>query len=505
VKKDKPAAGPEPLPVWIFLAVYIAFSILLFDPKLFTGGDNATYIILAESLASGKGFSNINLPGTPGNTQYPPGFPLLLVPLVLLFGANILALKFLIVLTGIGAMFFIHRIAVRVFKERSVYLMSLSLTLPMFITYNHWVLSEMPFLFFSLGAVYFIMLQGDRRSLAFTLIAVGCAVFSFFIRTSGISLIAAIALYFFLKKDYRSLGLLIILFLAAFIPWSVRNARIPSEGSYLDQLLAKNPYQMELGRASAAEFAGRIADNFVLYFFNILPLAVLAAVSASWLRTLIGLILLGLSIAGFIRRIRAPAVQEWYLIFGLAVLLLWPSVWSSDRFLLPLLPFFLVYLYEALFWLCPKLRIKHLVTAATAVMIALNLFALVPQMRATVTDTAGYLHGDRYAGYKPDWRRYFEAVDWIKENIPQDRIIMARKPEFVYLLSRHKSLIYPFTENRDKVRQAIDQCDFILLDNFYWTQTTRRYLWPVLQQSPEGYEIVHQTRKPEFYVLKIIK
>jgi len=503
VKKGAPAAWSRPLPVWIFLAVYLVFSILLFDPKLFTGGDNATYIILAESLAGGKGYSNINVPGDPGNTQYPPGFPLMLVPLVLLFGANILALKILIVLTGVGAMFFIYKIAAGVFKEHSMPLIALSLSLPVFITYNHWVLSEMPFFFFSLGAVYFIMLQRDRPSPVFTLIAIGFAVFSFFIRTSGISLIAAIALYFLLRKDYRFLGVLIILFLAVFIPWSVRNARIPSEGSYVDQLLAKNPYQMELGRASVSDFAVRIVDNFAIYFFSILPLAVMAAVSVSWLKALAGSILLGLIIAGFVRRIKAPAIQEWYFIFGLAVLLFWPAVWSSDRFLLPLLPFFLIYLYEAFFWLREKLKIKHLVTAATAVMIVLNLFTLVPQMRTAVADTAGYLHGDRYAGYQPNWRRFFETVEWIKKNTPSDKIILARKPEFVYLLSDRRSMIFPFTTNTARMKESIARSDYILIDQLF--PQTFRFLVPVIQQEPERYEVVYQSRKPEFFVLKVIR
>ncbi|MGB9721929.1 MAG: hypothetical protein ACPL28_10685, partial [bacterium] len=62
------------IPLWIFLLIYTILSLLLFDPKLFTGGDNAVYIILAESITTGKGYKNIYLPEQPPHTQYPPGF-----------------------------------------------------------------------------------------------------------------------------------------------------------------------------------------------------------------------------------------------------------------------------------------------------------------------------------------------------------------------------------------------------------------------------------------------
>ena len=77
--------------------LHVGLCLLLFDPKLHTGGDSATYMLLAESIATaGDGYSLHVDPGPPvAHTKYPPGYPLALAPLVALFGRNLVVLKLL--------------------------------------------------------------------------------------------------------------------------------------------------------------------------------------------------------------------------------------------------------------------------------------------------------------------------------------------------------------------------------------------------------------------------
>ena len=152
-----------------------------------------------------------------------------------------------------------------------------------------------------------------------------------------------------------------------------------------------------------------------------------------------------------------------------------------------------------------KTKLKFALPALGFFFVLVNLWSIFAQARTTITDNLGYLRGDRYAGYTLDWRRYFETIDWVKQNIPKDQVIMARKAEFVYLLSGHKSFVFPYTTDFVKMRQSIDQADYILLDQFFWTGTTRRCLVPALQQEPNRYQIIYQSGPPEFYVLKIKK
>ncbi len=487
----------------IFLLIYVILSILLFDPKLFTGGDNAVYVILGESIAAGKGYKNIYQPDEPPHTQYPPGFPFLLSFGILIFGSNIILLKFLIFLTGIAGLFFMYYIVSEVFKENTKLVMLFFVSIPIFIIYNHWILSEIPFLCFSLGAIYFARKSEVRNNLVYFLVATVFSVGSFFIRTAGISLVIAFAVYLIIKKRYLYLLLFCAIFLALFIPWEVRNARIPDNTGYLAQLLAKNPYQMEAGNIGLTDLIRRLWDNFVLYTFKILPQTVLPLLKSEFLQVIAGAILAILCIIGFIRRFINISLIELYFIFAMGVLLIWPVVWSSDRFLLPVIPLMIIYIFVALFWLQERIKARTLVLIFTVLVALLNVFEIIPRARVSITNNFAYLKNNRYVGYPVDWRHYFETIEWINRNVPGDMVIMARKPEFVYLLSRHKSFCYPFTTDYKKVAETIRNADYIILDGFQWTGTTYRYLLPVIRQSPENYDIVYKTRPPEFFLLRV--
>jgi hypothetical protein len=355
-----------------------------------------------------------------------------------------------------------------------------------------------------LGALYFFI-KGQERRDAHYYVAFILAVYAFFIRTAGISLILAIAVFLLLRKQYKLLAIFLAIFLLVFVPWQIRNSSIPTENSYIDQLLAKNPYQMELGKIGFFDLFARAFDNFSFYAFTILPKTILPILGSNTLLAIFGFILLVLIIIGFIKTIKNFSIIEYYLVFGCFILFSWPKVWSSERFLLPLLPIMVIYILYGLLWLSNKVKSKYFMPILIGFIVFLNFLSIIPQAKTAIANNISCLKGDRYAGYTSDWRRYFEVVEWIEKNIPADEVIMARKPEFVYLVSGHKSVIYPFTANHTKVKEVIEQSDYILFDNFYWTGTTKRYLLPVLQQELSRYELVFQTRKPIFVLLRIKK
>jgi 4-amino-4-deoxy-L-arabinose transferase-like glycosyltransferase len=487
---------------WVFIVLYILFSLLLFDPKLFTGGDNAVYINLAQSLVQGKGYRNIGQPGEPGHTQYPPGLPLLLSLVMLIFGKSVIAMKLFIMLCGLAAFYLFSRISLRVFKEKRYLAVAAYLLVPIFITYNHWILSEIPFLLANLATIYLI-LRAEEGKKSYYYPAFLCANLAFFIRTTGIALIAAVLFYLIARRKFKESLILLVSFLILFFAWQVRNAHYSQTGGYLDQFLAKYFYQPELGRIGIGDFFSRVAHNFFLYFFTILPQTLYSTIGARWLLAALGATALGLLVYGFILRRKEWSIFEFYLIFGLIFLLIWPEIWSSDRFLLPILPILLIYILLGLLQLPAQLR--YLLPTLGSFFILVNLWSIFAQVRVAVADNVEYLHGDRYAGYSEDWRRYFETIEWIRANIPEDKVVMARKPEFVYLLSSRKSFIYPFSSDPDKIRESIRQADFIILDNFFWSRTTQRVLLPVIQAEPNRFEVVYRSRPPEFYVLRIKK
>ena len=76
------------------VVAHVILATLLFDPKPFVGGDNAGYLILAESLETGQGYRDIYLPDAPLHAKYPPFYPVLLV-ITGFFGGGLIAFKLL--------------------------------------------------------------------------------------------------------------------------------------------------------------------------------------------------------------------------------------------------------------------------------------------------------------------------------------------------------------------------------------------------------------------------
>ncbi len=490
--------------LFLFLLVYLVLSIVLFDPKLFIGGDNAVYIILAESIVSGRGYRNIHLPDGSPHTLYPFGFPLMLSFFLWVFGADLIVLKLVVLLTGLGSVIFMYKIIECVFEKRAAILMPFYISLPIIYIYSVRILTEVPFLFFSLGAVYFfIKAQGNEKF--FYYISFILALYAFYVRLVGIALVAAMMLYLLVKKEYKYFGIFLLLFCIAFIPWQYRNSRIADAGGYVVSLLAKDPLQVELGRVSILGFLERIQTNFVYYFFIFVPKTFVPLVQSRALLSVVGAVFLVIIAIGFTLSVKKFLFFELFFVFGFIILLVWPKIWSSERFLLPILPMVILNFFFGLYWLANKINYKYVAELVVIVLVILNIVANALYASSVVRNNVEYIKGDSYAGYEYDWRRYFEMIDWIEKHIPEDKIIMARKPEFVYLLSRHTSFAYPITDDRDRVKEAIKGADYIILDNFYRSSPAERWLLPVLLLESKKYRLVHQTREPRFTLLAVIK
>jgi hypothetical protein len=487
-----------------FLLGYLVLSVLLFDPKISSGGDNAVYMILTESMISGKGYRDIHLPEEPHHTLYPFGFPLLLVLPMLIFGRNVFIFKLLILLAGLGMMYFIYAIGRHLFKEKINIMLSFCLSIPIFTVYNHWILTEIPYLCLSLGAVYFFLKAStDNRILYY--ISFFLATYATFIRTVGVALVISMVLILILKKQFKYAGILAVMFLLIFIPWQTRNAGISHEAGYIEQLLAKYPYDLELGVVGFSDFVRRVWNNLIFYSFLIIPTTMMPIIKSGMISIGVGSFLVMVTVLGLITRLRKMSVIELYFMLSCVILLAWPTIWSSKRLLLPFLPLFIIYFYYGLVWLGKKVKFRHLIYVITVIFLVFNVISLLGEANRSFTDNISYIRGDKYAGYRVQWRHYCETVDWVGQHISKNCIIMARKPEFVYIMSGHKSLAYPFSTDSAIVKTAIEQSDFIIFDNVYQKSMARRWLLPVLEQDPEKYRIVYNTEELDFYVIRVLK
>lgn len=512
-KKVKTPLGTKISTKKLFLFSFIfiiIFFLINFDTRYFLGGDNIRYLILAEALLSGQGYRDIHEPSSPPHTLYPPGFPILLIPFLFLFNNHYPLLNTLpLILASLSVLIFFHFLKIEG-KEKSpfflfapLFLLSLS---PIFLEYSHTLLSEMPFLFFTLLAFYLFQRYEIKPSpllLIFTFLSL---IFSLFIRPAGIGILPAFFLYFLSKKRYKELIILIGLFLIFFLPYFLRNTHLGKGTVYLEAFTYKNPYNPEEGKIGWAEYLARFGKNFYLYNFLVFSQILFPYHLPSPLLFLFGLFSLILIIIAIAQKLRKKEfLYPFYLFFSFFILFSWPEVWTGDRFLLPLFPFLIYYLF---------LGFKNLFRKGTfflyiifGIIILGYLVKGISTGKENIAINLSQLKGDRYAGYSLDWVRYFQACEWIKENTEKDAVIVARKPEFVYFLTRRKSFLYRFTNDPNELLKDLEEkgATHLLFDQFFWTGTTLRYLTPLINTFSNRLEPVYATDYPQMIIYRIKK
>ncbi|MDX1662015.1 MAG: glycosyltransferase 87 family protein, partial [Gemmatimonadota bacterium] len=265
---------------WVGAAVALVLAALSFDPRLFTGGDNATYYALAEALATGRGYVDLIAPGHPPHAVYPPGYPAFLVPFYWLFSGSIVGIKAASLVAGAVVLWATWRVARRdpaVPAWAAAAAVGLVGLYPVFLDYAHWVLSEMTYLAVTLLAIgAFLGAEGypagpagddgegseaDGWTGSWT-IGLGLALASFLVRTAGLALLLAALLHALLKRRWRRAGAAAGVTAVGVVPWLLwTSAHAPATGSYLEQLLASNRHDPQSPPISMSEFLQRIGEN----------------------------------------------------------------------------------------------------------------------------------------------------------------------------------------------------------------------------------------------------
>lgn len=494
--------------------LHLLLCIALFEPKIHTGGDSATYVLLAESiLEAGDGYALALEPGPPEpHTKYPPGYPLFLAPLVFLFGRNFVVLKLLsLVFTALSVLVFCAYAG----KRREPvpwFLLALAFAVsPGVIDYSRWMLSEAPFLFFTLGALW--MLREDREDTGIGRhfwLGLAASIMSFYVRSIGALLLVAGSLSYLFRREWRKFLVHGAVGAGLTLPWLVRTRLVTgTASSYLEEFRLQNVYSPEAGYLDVGGLVGRFFENAGLYATRELPRA-LAGSDSTWagsaLVVMVGVVLCALVLFALVRvfRRRPDAAALYFVLTGVAIMLFQSSV-NDVRYLVPLIPLFLSYGADAATVLAGRARraaTRTLVPCCFAAVLALvALGAHAARIPGNLDMVARYAAGDRYAGYHPAWRSFFEASSWVEENTPDDAVVTVRKPRLFNALTGRRVKLYPYSTDTDSVFQVVRGTDYVLIDAIF--PTTQRYLVPALQEHIDVLDVVHQTEAPVTLVLGV--
>ena len=504
------------------VVLHVALCVALFDPKIHTGGDSVTYVLLAESvLDAGDGYSLSLEPGPPeAHTKYPPGYPIMLAPLVAAFGRNFVVLKLLSMAFTAGAVLVFCVYARRGRDPVPWLCLALAFAVsPGVIDYSRWMLSEAPFLFFTVAALWLLGEDEETSGMgrAFWL-GLAASVAGFYMRSIGALLLTGASLSYLLRREWRKFLVHGVVGAGLTIPWLVRNQLVTgSTTPYLEEFLLQNVYAPEAGQLDFAGVVGRFFTNGWLYATRELPRTLVGSDSAWSGNLLVGCVAVAvclMALVGLARALRArPNAGGLYLILTCVAIMLFQTSVNDVRYLVPLIPLILIQGADGARVLGDQVarridrgaaltaRAARLPVYIMGLLAAIALGAHAARIPGNLEMMARYNAGDRYAGYAPAWRNFFGAARWIEENTPPDAVVTVRKPRLFNAVADRRVRLYPYSTSADSVLRVVHETDFVLIDALF--PTTRMYLVPALQQQPDDFFLAHQTDPPVTWVLGV--
>jgi 4-amino-4-deoxy-L-arabinose transferase-like glycosyltransferase len=451
------SARERALIAWGLLAC-LALYVVALDPTLYLWGDNAHYIVVAKSLATGHGLRDIHTPGSPRFPYPVPLFPLILAPIVRIFDYDLVPLKLLVVVIGVLTVYATLRLFLRLMDaKRAVVLTALVAVSPQIVSFSHQVMTELPYLGLSLVAVMCVMdYAGDDhwngRKASLAALTLAAAILT---RTIGVTLVLAAAAYVVLdgvgplKRRTAKAALMCGLCAAV---WLAANGT----------LIAAIPYFAEFRHGTASAQSGathvgirsRVAANLIAYA-GAVPETVYYGYS---LRdpapklvgaAIIVAILLGFAFAAWRKR---TLVEYYCLAYG-AVLLVYEPANSGNlrRYLVPVIPFLLYYFVrglEALGVLAERIEGRRLLAARWWRAASIALLAFIGAWNFARTVQASVLHRqpEMFDFYRwGDFRGYQRMAEWTRANTPASSVIGTRGAYVFHFWSRRRVLWAPYT------------------------------------------------------------
>ncbi len=559
---DKPAENYGTLSraaVPALLVLLLVPYILMINPHFYLmEGGSAHYLVLARSISSGQGISEVFLPEPVPHTKTPFMFPLFLAAADMLFGYNMIAVKILLFAFMAGAGIFIY-LALR--KQAPLWMAlvvtALTLSSPLILSLMRRVLTEIPYMAFSFAALYFaqkvLLKEADKKDW----ILLSALLFAaYFTRTIAFILILAflvILLYRAIRskesgKDLALAAGAVFPTIVAAVIWAVRgvSAKGTAGLDYMSELLVKNhPYSVLMGatdleaplrpqmeRAGLIDLTRRLweqADFFIRIISRTLDPWLPLEGPPGWHSIVIALVII-LTAAGLIVSAKQKkALVTLYFVGFLFIICLWP--YRDPRFVIPIIPLFLFFMIlggEKLIaaplsktGLRSKMVQSVKLASALILLAAVLIINLVENSRIITSsrDDFGlvmtYEISDNFKVLASTGARkkLLMSLQWVRESVPENAVIMFHSPRVVFLVTDRKCANVPITKDVEQFWEYIDQrgVDYIIVDELYReigggiNLFTPEYLVPALNARKDRYQTRFRIPGSQSAVVKVIR
>jgi|GEM_PF-963997 len=439
--------------------------------------DDGIYVTTAKSLATGDGYRIISLPYEPAQTKYPPFYPFLLSLIWRVypsFPRNLTAMTMLSIIATMGFLAIAWRYLIKL-----DYATQWHALIVVAMTALNWrtmilatsVYSEILFALLAVAALHLTEKHDRAANSSLTGVFAGIVIgLAFLTRTSGIALLISAAAYYAIRRQWKKAVAPIVvasLFVIGWVVWcsvnktsaqGVNVAYYTSYVGHLNQVVAD--LQAQSGSSRLAVLADMAVQNFVGGILISVPLVSTGlsynaftglgsfAISAGICAAFLSLVLLA---TGFGRTVaKRIRLLHIYVAACLGLYLFWLPDVSYDRFLMPLLPFLLLFLVSELGVLALLAR-KGIQSGKTAGKISGVLISLVLILVLGVTI---YGHGSgmysSFLSLRTSAARAADdarAISWINENAESSDVLVCYRDPKYFLYTGHKAVrSFPMTE-----------------------------------------------------------
>jgi len=452
------------------------------------GDDFSMYIRHAQNLVQGIPYSQTGYIYNPdtsfyGPQAYPPIFPLMLAPLVYFFGINLLILKVPGILSFIGFLFLLNNRIVRDDFPESLRVLLVGLVgfSPVFFYQSEQILSDLPFLFITACALFLIdssfPVYEKHAGRWQRDVLIGLLIYlSYGSRSIGFLLIPVVIILFLVRKRNNLRSLLVILLTAAVLI-GFQNLLITGTGSYFDQF--------------PGSFTAILSILLRMFLYYLGLIINLFPIQNNLMQNGVFLILFECSLLGLIVRFKKDVSSyELFFLIYTGCLLFWPS-YQGYRFLLPVLPFYFLFIVEGIFYISQNLvrfvwirKILSLVLIGCVILIYSNSYrGVFPRPLSDME--------------KPSTRELFA---YVKAKTPKDDSIVFFKPRVLALYTDRRSVVIAVpgigVDPIERMKQF--SVDWVIARKFYDNEYQPE-LRDLVEQKPDQFFLVYENDDFQMY------
>lgn len=437
-----------PLFFWLGLGMTILFSLLLFNLKVSDGGDDSSYIVRAYEFVKNGVFP----------TFQGPFYPMMLSIIVLFFGVNVGLLKFFSLIAISVQYYFLHKTFKNRIPEAILYpallILSVSSSLLYFSsqTYSEGFFMFLQALFLFLFVRFFIdkkeesvILKTQIKDYLFVALSVFSLIWT---RNVGLSVVIVIGLYFITYFEWKKLLLSAASIIAVLVPFElvkkfVFNVEGTQFSAQAEGLLLKNFYNPAQGTEDFAGLIERFIDNSHLYFskhlFVFMGFKTIEFPSITPILTWIVYTICIIALVFAFKRNKTLFFTILYT--GVVCFVTFFAVqahWDQPRLLIPLYPLLLIVLFSGLYFVLKQEKLRKfqfLFLLSIFIVFGASFKQTLSKVKEHAPSLQASLSGNKFYGMTPDWVNYIKMSEWVAENIPENEMVAARKPEISFVYS----------------------------------------------------------------------